>query len=98
LPLAPVTGESRVATGLGPRVWTTPWLSRTTANTMDRGSRIYKVIRVRSTQKLPRLVALRRRMPLASAAMTAMPLAAEVKFSTARPSIWVRWLMVVSPV
>jgi K+-transporting ATPase ATPase A chain len=29
--------------------------------------------------------------------ITAMPLAAEVKFSTASPSIWVRWLMVISP-
>ena len=32
-----------------------------------------------------------------SAAITAMPAAAETKFCTASPIIWVRWLIVDSP-
>ena len=31
------------------------------------------------------------------ATATAMPAAADTKFCTARPSIWVRWLIVSSP-
>ena len=32
-----------------------------------------------------------------SATITAMPAAADTKFCTASPTIWVRWLIVVSP-
>ena len=32
-----------------------------------------------------------------SAAMVAMPAAADTKFCTASPTIWVRWLIVASP-
>ena len=46
--------------------------------------------RVRSTQKLPIVVELRRTRPRTSAIATAMPVAAEVKLRTARTVIWVR--------
>ena len=36
-------------------------------------------------------------MPRMSATTTAMPAAADTKFCTVRPSIWVRWLIVTSP-
>ncbi len=48
------------------------------------------VERVRSTQKLPIVDALRREMPRMRAATVAMPAAADTKFWTARPVIWVR--------
>ena len=35
--------------------------------------------------------------PRISATATAMPTAADTKFCTARPAIWVRWLIVDSP-
>ena len=53
--------------------------------------------RVRSTQKLPIVVARLRVSPRTSATATAMPTAAETKFCTVSPAIWVRWLMVDSP-
>ena len=55
------------------------------------------VERVRSTQKLPSVFARRRARPRMNAAITAMPAAADTKFCTARPIIWVRWLIVDSP-
>ena len=79
------------------RFWITPWLTRMIATTNDIGSRIRVVLRVRSTQKLPSVVAWRRDRPRISAAMAAMPAAAETKFCTASPIIWVRWLIVASP-
>ena len=36
-------------------------------------------------------------MPRMIATTTAMPAAADTKFCTAKPSIWVRWLIVTSP-
>ena len=48
------------------------------------------VLRVRSTQKLPMPVVWRRMNPRITAASTAMPVAAETKFCTPRPSICVR--------
>jgi len=48
------------------------------------------VERVRSTQKLPIVCAVRRAKPRISATSTAMPVAADTKFWTASPSIWVR--------
>ena len=55
------------------------------------------MIRVRSTQKLPTLRAEARAKPRITATATAMPVAAETKFCTVSPAIWVRWLIVVSP-
>ncbi len=53
--------------------------------------------RTRSTQKLP-MVALRRRMrPRMRATATQRPTAADTKFCTASAAIWVRWLIVDSP-
>jgi hypothetical protein len=75
----------------------TPWLTSTTATTSASGRRMRRVERVRSTQKLPSVVARRRAMPRMKAANTAIPAAADTKFCTVRPSIWVRWLIVVSP-
>jgi hypothetical protein len=36
-------------------------------------------------------------MPRMIATITAMPAAADTKFCTVRPTIWLRWLIVVSP-
>ena len=58
---------------------------------------MYKVVRVKSTQKLPMVWLFRRANPRMSATSTAMPVAADRKFCTARPSICVRYAMVVSP-
>ena len=54
-------------------------------------------MRVRSTQKLPSVSALRRAKPRIIATSTAMPTAAETKFCTARPAICDRYDIVVSP-
>ena len=43
-----------------------------------------------STQKLPTVEVVRRANPRISATSTAIPDAAERKFCTARPNIWVR--------
>ena len=51
----------------------------------------------RSTQKLPSVRRPRRMMPRMIAMATAMPAAADTKFCTASPTIWVRWLIVSSP-
>ncbi len=53
--------------------------------------------RVRSTQKFPIVSDPRRTRPRTSAIATEMPTAAETKFWTVSPAIWVRWLMVDSP-
>ena len=55
------------------------------------------VIRVRSTQKFPIVSERRRVRPRIRATTTAMPTAAETKFWTVSPAIWVRWAMVDSP-
>ena len=54
-------------------------------------------MRVRSTQKLPTVVAEDRVNPRTSANAIARPVAADRKLCTVRPSIWVRLLIVVSP-
>ena len=59
------------------------------ASTSESGSSTWSVLRTRSTQKLPIASAARARMPRISATSTAMPLAADTKFCTARPSICV---------
>ena len=53
--------------------------------------------RVRSTQKFPIVGDLRRTRPRITAIATAIPTAAETKFCTVSPAIWVRWLIVDSP-
>ena len=89
---------STVVTSVKPwKFWITPWLTRIKANTKHAGSRIRVVVRVRSTQKLPSVDARRRASPRMNAAKTAMPAAAETKLWTASPSIWLRWLIVASP-
>ena len=50
-----------------------------------------------SCQKLPRLELVRLMIPRISAATTAMPTAAETKFCTVSPAIWLKSLSVVSP-
>ena len=55
-----------------------------------------RVVRVRSTQKLPTVSERRRARPRISAAMTAMPAAADTKFCTVRPTICVKSLSVDS--
>ena len=48
------------------------------------------MLRTRSAQKLPIVADERRVKPRMNAASTAMPVAAETKFCTVSPSIWVR--------
>ena len=89
---------SRVVASIAPaRVCGMPCATSTSASTAEIGSRTNSVIRVRSTQKLPTLRVEARAKPRITATATAMPVAAETKFCTVRPAIWVRWLMVVSP-
>ena len=57
---------------------------------MEIGSSTYSVMRVRSTQALPTVLALCRAKPRIRAMTTTMPVAAEKKFCTASASIWVR--------
>ncbi len=57
---------------------------------IEMGSRIQMMLRVRSTQKLPSSRVECRVSPRMKATATAMPTAAETKFSRARPSICVR--------
>ena len=50
-----------------------------------------------STQKLPIVGDDLQTRPRVRASATAMPEAAEVKLRTARPAIWVRYVIVFSP-
>ena len=77
--------------------WITPLASSTIANTNASGSRMRSVVRTRSTQKLPIVRWPARDRPRIRATITAMPAAADTKFWTVSPTIWVRWLSVVSP-
>ncbi len=79
------------------RFCTAPPAIRTIAAITLIGSSRRRVIRVRSTQKLPSWSVLRRAKPRTSATATAMPTAAEAKFCTARPAICTRWPIVDSP-
>ncbi len=63
-----------------PRVWMTPCETSTTAPAKASGSRMYRRVRVRSLQKLPRFELPRDANPLITAARTAIPTAAETKF------------------
>ena len=79
------------------RFCTTPPSTRISAPTTEIGSRIRVTARVRSTQKLPSRSVFVRAKPRTTAIATAMPVAAETKFCTARPAICTRWPMVDSP-
>ena len=79
------------------RFWTMPSPTKTMAKTNASGRRIRTVVRVRSTQKFPMVRWRRRTRPRIRATTTAIPTAADAKFCTASPSIWVRWLIVDSP-
>ncbi len=92
--VAPAT----VCTSVKPwRFWITPVAMRMIANTNAIGSRMRSAVRIRSTQKLPTVRFPARESPRMSATITAMPAAADTKFWTVRPTIWVRWLRVLSP-
>ncbi|SKU98018.1 Uncharacterised protein [Mycobacteroides abscessus subsp. abscessus] len=76
-----------------------PCDSKIKATAKDSGSRIRRLPRTRSTQKLPSSPpAVVRTTPRMSATATVSPTAAETKFCTANPTICVRLLMVVSGV
>ena len=64
---------------------------------MESGSSTRVVVRVRSAQKFPIVSERRRTSPRTRATATAIPTAAETKFCTVSPAIWVRWLIVDSP-
>jgi hypothetical protein len=72
------------------------WIS-TRAIRSEIGKSTHSVMRVRSTHALPMPVALWRARPRISAITTTMPVAAEKKFWTARPSICTRYDIVDSP-
>ena len=76
---------------------TTPWLTRTMAKAKDSGRNSRVVVRVRSTQKFPMVLARRRVSPRMRATATAAPTAAETKLCMASPAIWVRCDIVDSP-
>ena len=50
-----------------------------------------------SCQKFPRLLPLRAMIPRISAIRTTIPAAAETKFCTVIPIIWLKYVSVVSP-
>ena len=68
----------------------TPWDTSTIAPTTAIGSRMNASERYRSTQKFPSVSGCGCENPRMTAASTAIPTAAEMKFCTARPAIWVR--------
>ena len=80
------------------RLWTTPWLASTSAiderERQQHARRRSASGRPRSCRSCPSGGAT---IPRMSATATAMPTAAETKFCTASPAIWVRWLIVDSP-
>ena len=79
------------------RFCSAPWAMKMMAAMTAMGRRMRVTIRVRSTQKLPRVFDRFRVRPRMRATATAMPAAAEVNISTTSPAIWVNWDMVSSP-
>ena len=68
-----------------------PWLTSTTVRTIaKRQQDAHACARTRSTQKLPIVAERRRASPRIRATATERPTAADTKFCTARPAIWVR--------
>ena len=72
-----------------------PTMSRK-APTAAIGMRMRRVVRVRSTQKLPMVCSPRPTNPRTRAIATAMPVAAETKFCTHRPASWTKCPRVAS--
>ena len=79
------------------RFCSAPWAIRITAAMAAMGRRTRTTIRVRSAQKFPRVFDCLRVRPRMSATATAIPTAADTKFCTASPAIWVNWDIVSSP-
>ena len=77
-------------TSYGLSLWTTPWVVKNIAKTIDRGNSIYNVDLVKSTQKLPKFLVFVFINPLIKTISTHIPTAADKKFCTVSPSIWVR--------
>ncbi len=79
------------------RLWIAPWEMRTTVNTSASGSRMRTTVLVMSTQKLPIVRDRVLVMPRMRPTTIAMPAAADTKFCTVKPIIWLRWLIATSP-
>ena len=79
------------------RFCTMPAATNTIVPSTAIGSSTRTTSRVRSTQKFPSWSVRLRASPRISATATAMPTAADRKFCTARPAIWVRCVIVDSP-
>jgi len=69
------------------RVCGTPWVARNRPSATESGSSTQRTERVKSTQKLPRLVPLAETKPRITATATAMPVPALTKFCTVSPVI-----------
>ncbi|WP_260691546.1 MULTISPECIES: hypothetical protein [unclassified Streptomyces] len=80
-----------------PRLWMTPPAIRIRPPRTAIGTRIRKIVRSRSTQKLPRSSVDRRTRPRTSARATQMPIAADANAWTPRPAITARCPVVDSP-
>ena len=78
--------------------WIMPWVRNSAAKIRPRGSNTRTTARVRSTQKLPITLLRTRQNPRTTATATAIPTAAETKFCTVSPIIWVRLVRVCSGV
>ena len=103
-PSSVVSGSSRATVLYGEKFCGTPCQMSSRESTRESGTRIYRVARVASVQKLPRpetagvaeasappdASGFRARSPRINANSTAMPTAAETKFCTVSPAIWAR--------
>ena len=74
-----------------------PCETSTSAPTTEIGNNTYSTVRTTSCQKLPKPLPLRPTIPRISATATQMPTAAEAKFCTVSPAIWLKYVSVVSP-
>ena len=79
------------------KFWTTPRETRKRAARKEIGSSTQRIARVQSYQKFPMPFAFSRAMPRMMATAIAIPVAADRKLWRARPAIWVKWDIVVSP-
>ncbi len=72
------------------RFWITPWLISTIAVTIESGSRTYRQVRIRSCQKFPSDVAAAADDAADQGDRDQIPTAAEAKFWTVSPAIWLK--------
>ena len=72
------------------KFWIAPWLISTIAARIESGSRMYRQVRITSCQKLPSDLPLRPTMPRIRAIATVIPTAADAKFWTVSPAIWLK--------